>query len=84
MIYAQPAEGYVFSRWSDGNVDNPRFITVTAAVDLTAQFAVKTSTGVGAVVVDTDDPQVRKIVLDGHVYILRGDRLYSLQGQKIQ
>ncbi|MBR1515176.1 MAG: leucine-rich repeat domain-containing protein [Paludibacteraceae bacterium] len=84
MIYAQPAEGYVFSRWSDGNVDNPRFITVTAAVDLTAHFAVKTSTGVGAVVADIDDPQVRKIMLDGHVYILRGDRLYSLQGQKIQ
>ena len=84
MIYAHPAEGYVFSRWSDGNKDNPRFITVTAAVDLTAQFAVKTSTGVGTVVADTDDPQVRKIVLDGHVYILRGDRLYSLQGQQIQ
>lgn len=84
MIYAHPAEGYVFSRWSDGNKDNPRFITVTAAVDLTAQFVVKTSTGVGTVVADTDDPQVRKIVLDGHVYILRGDRLYSLQGQQIQ
>ena len=82
--YSYQNEGYARLLLKSGGADNPRFITVTAAVDLTAQFAVKTSTGVGTVVTDTDDPQVRKIVLDGHVYILRGDRLYSLQGQQIQ
>ena len=31
-------EGYKFVRWSDGNTDNPRVITVTADLSLTALF----------------------------------------------
>ncbi len=33
------AEGYSFKRWSDGNTDNPRTVTVNAAISLTAEFA---------------------------------------------
>ena len=82
MIYAHPAEGYQFDHWSDGNKDNPRFITITAEVNLTAKFAVKTITGVSAA--NSTDTQTQKIVRDGQVYILRGDKLYTMQGQEVR
>ena len=31
--------GYSFKRWSDGNTENPRTVTVNAAISLTAEFA---------------------------------------------
>lgn len=80
MIYAHPAAGYQFDQWSDGNKDNPRFLTITAEVNLTAKFAVKSGTGVSAV--NSTDTQAQKIVRDGQVYVLRGDKLYTLQGQE--
>ena len=44
QISATPAYGYHFSSWSDGNTDNPRTITVTKDVTLTANFAPNTYT----------------------------------------
>ena len=37
-ISALPAEGCAFICWNDGNCDNPRLLTLTADVDLTAMF----------------------------------------------
>ena len=37
-IKATPNEGYSFLQWSDGNTDNPRSITVTNDLNLTAEF----------------------------------------------
>ncbi len=42
-------EGYVFSKWSDGVTDNPRTLTVTADVQLTAEFKEAQSTLIGDV-----------------------------------
>ncbi len=39
QISATPAYGYHFSSWSDGNTANPRTITLTKDVTLTANFA---------------------------------------------
>ena len=39
QISATPAYGYHFSSWSDGNTANPRTITVTKDVTITANFA---------------------------------------------
>ena len=39
QISATPAYGYHFSSWSDGNTFNPRTITLTKDVTLTANFA---------------------------------------------
>ena len=36
-------KGYKFSRWSDGNTSNPRTMTVTKDITLTAQFVVDDS-----------------------------------------
>ncbi len=38
-LTATPNSGYTFVRWSDGNTDNPRQITVTGDINLTAVFA---------------------------------------------
>ena len=37
-ITATPYNGYSFLRWSDGNTDNPRTLTVTEDITLTAEF----------------------------------------------
>ena len=38
-LAAIPASGYCFVQWSDGNTENPRQITVTEDVSLTAEFS---------------------------------------------
>ena len=40
-ITATPYEGYTFMRWSDGNTDNPRTLTITQDTTLTADFAIE-------------------------------------------
>lgn len=42
-LIANPASGYKFVKWSDGNSDNPRVITVTADVEYTAIFEIVSS-----------------------------------------
>ena len=37
-VKAEAEEGFRFTGWSDGNTDNPRTLTVTEDVTLTAQF----------------------------------------------
>ncbi len=37
---AVPATGYHFTQWSDGNTDNPRTLTLTKDLTLTAEFAI--------------------------------------------
>ena len=38
VICAVPKTGYLFDHWSDGNTDNPRFITLVSDTSLTAIF----------------------------------------------
>ena len=42
ILTATPASGYTFSQWSDGNTDNPRTITMTQDMTLTAVFVKNT------------------------------------------
>lgn len=42
IISATPNYGYHFTKWSDGNTDNPRAIVVTEDVTYTAEFAANT------------------------------------------
>lgn len=44
LLMAQPSEGYTFTMWSDSVTDNPRFITVTDNLMLTAHFTGTTHT----------------------------------------
>ena len=38
IISATPADGYMFTQWSDGNKDNPRTLTLTQDTELVAEF----------------------------------------------
>ena len=38
LIYAEAKEGYQFSKWSDGNTENPRKVIITSDINLIAQF----------------------------------------------
>ena len=39
VIVATPNKGYLFTQWSDGNTNNPRFIELTQDTTFTAEFA---------------------------------------------
>ena len=39
VFTAVPADGYYFSKWSDGNTNNPRTITIRKDLTITAEFA---------------------------------------------
>ena len=39
LLLAEPASGYRFNKWSDDNTDNPRSVTMSSNVSLTASFA---------------------------------------------
>ncbi len=78
-LTAIPNEGYVFDQWSDGVKDNPRTITVTGNAEYTALF---TSTE-GFENIYTSEP-VQKVIIDQKVYILRGEKEYTLTGQEVK
>lgn len=82
MIYAHPAAGFEFSQWSDGNKDNPRFLTMTAEVNLIAQFAVKTTTDVSSANVSA--APAHKILRNGQVYIERNGKIYTVTGAEVK
>ena len=42
-LTAKPNFGYHFTRWTDGNTDNPRWVTVTQDTTFTAEFALTSS-----------------------------------------
>lgn len=63
-LTASAKEGYVFSQWSDGNTDNPRTITVSTDLTLTAVFEILTV----ATVQVTASPAYRGTVSGGGEY----------------
>jgi hypothetical protein len=74
-------ERYEFERWSDGNTENPRTIIIDRDIELTAYFR-EASEGIEDIHTDSSIPH--KIIIDGQVYILRGDKIYTLQGQEVK
>ena len=67
-------------RWSDGNTDNPRLVTVTKDTTLTAEF--NGATGMEQTA-DNRSVTAQKIVRDGQVLILRGDKTYTTMGVEV-
>ena len=78
-LTAIPDEGYVFDQWADGVTDNPRTITVTGDVEYTALF--KSAEGFENIY--TSEP-VQKVMIDQKVYILRGEKVYTVTGQEVR
>lgn len=44
-LQASPNNGYVFSKWSDNNTQNPRIVTMAEDIALTATFVVNAGGG---------------------------------------
>ena len=82
-ITASPADGYRFVEWSDGNTDNPRTIILTEDLTLTAYFE-QIIDGLHDADADTHIPNVRKVFIDGNVYILMPDgSMFDANGKKL-
>lgn len=84
MIYAHPASGFVFSQWSDGNKENPRFLTISGNISLTAQFVVGNPNNINTVNSSTMPTSTRKIVRNGQVFIEHGDKTYNVKGIEVK
>ena len=76
-------EGYVFNYFEDKNTtsDNAEFtVKMTGNKNITAYFKKKTQ---GLDDIDASERAV-KVLINGEIYILRGDRIYTVQGQIVQ
>ena len=83
-IEAVPATGYKFVQWSDGNTDNPRTVTLTENMTLTAIFESQNPTSVESVNEYDGTASPRKVMRNGLMYILMPDgRMYDPQGTEL-
>ena len=82
-INAIAYDGYEFVQWSDGETANPYILTVENGknISLTAVFRL-IGEGIENVNVDGDAPV--KVLHDGHVYILRKGKIYTIQGVEMK
>ena len=81
-ILAQPAQGYKFDSWSDGQTDNPRFVTIECDTTFTALF-VSNSQDL-QYPTNNEGQSCRKYLRNGHVVIVRNNQVYSIYGTKIE
>ena len=78
-LTATPDEDYEFLGWSDGTSDNPRQITATQ--DTTVYAVFQLISGLRPTTKDVPD-NVHKRIIDGNVYIQKGEDTYSILGDK--
>ena len=94
-ILATPLEGYKFTGWKEGNIeemvgcyycgtaintnDNPMTFTMTADVAYLAEF--EEAQGIENVVLSE---KAQKIVVDGMLYIVRDGKMFNVQGAQIR
>lgn len=84
MVYAHPASGFTFSQWSDGNKENPRFLTISGNISLTAQFVAQNPNNINSINASTTTASVRKVIRNGQAFIEYGDTIYTLQGIEVK
>ncbi len=80
-ITATPADGYEFTKWSDGNMDNPRTIILVENLELVAYFKKITN---ALDDVESSDSHVQKIYRDGHFFVIREDLVFDFTGKKVE
>ena len=95
-ILATPLEGYEFSGWKTGNIDemvgcyycgtavntedNPYTFTMTEDIAYLAEFEAK-SEGIEHIVLTE---KAKKVVVDGMLYIVRDGKLFNLTGAEVK
>ncbi len=80
-LSAEANENYIFIKWSDGVTDEIREIVLTNDLSLEAEFA---STEALGQITNDELPTTTKILRNGQIFILRGDKVYTLQGQEVR
>ena len=73
--------GYSFEKWDDSNTDNPREITLTEDIAISAIFKEGASTQLSETNAET---KVQKVMRNGQVFILRNGNTYDLTGRKVE
>ena len=80
-LSAEANENYIFIKWSDGVTDEIREIVLTNDLSLEAEFA---STEALGQITNDELPATVKILRNGQIFLLRGDKVYTLQGQEVK
>ena len=70
IITATPNEGYEFTAWSDGNMENPRTVTITSDTAFMAIFTEAVSTPTITLTVNNEAMGSASYTLDGNTAVL--------------
>ena len=81
LLNAYPNEGYRFVSWNNGNSNNPYYVEVTGPATYVAIFA---PIGTGFDNAESSEIEVRKVMIDGRIYIVRGEEMYTIDGRKVK
>lgn len=81
LIQATPYESAQFVQWSDGDTNNPRIVTDFAP---TTYIAIFSSTTTDIQEVQSSNNSAEKILRHDNILILRGDHIFTIQGQKVK
>ena len=76
---ATPDEGYLFEAWSGCNEDGSLLVNANATV--TCSFKLDPTMAIDPV---RDDTPATKILRDGNLLILRGDKTYTVTGKEVK
>lgn len=76
-LTATADDGYKFEKWADGETANPRIITVTKDITITAQFVADVPSALDQVELGTIE------VRDGRVYCVSDFRIYDTLGRDV-
>ncbi len=79
LITATAKSGYRFVQWSDGDVTNPRSIVADSDLTLYAVFVAEEPTNTPLIPLEEKEA-VQKILINNHIYIIRGDKTYTITG----
>lgn len=85
-ISATPKTGYRFVEWSDGITEAEREVELYSDSTLTARFEKEEATSIETQETDNrrSGPDVRKILIDNHLFIIRDDKTYTIQGARLK
>ena len=85
-IMALAKEGYEFVRWSDGDKNAMRTVTVSGDIYLQALFQDPANPLLEDIeeVIANDVKDTRKVLIDGTLYIVRDGKVYTAQGARVK
>ena len=82
ILIAKADEGWAFVQWSDGVTKEKRNITVTSDLTLKAIFT-DDPDGIHSPKGTASSEESVKIVRNGKIYILRGDKVFTVDGREV-